>query len=250
MRRYLIVPSDFSPDNLPQDKMEELHINGPNEHNADIVIMENGVVKRPRLPYRRRLADRLGAELIPVESEVVKKKGTETKVFGKEEKLPDLLKGATPLSQFILDRCGWEEGLEIENLVGELVELGWFEMFSDVDSEEVMEKTLGRLTDKELLSKYNDRYYRTPKKLEDVIDLEEGEGYDIEEGPYPVVKLIRSYVSENSPVRKYSIVGEVSDEWGWTTSKDAADFWVDKAEEAGFIRKTGRKKYEEHRAIT
>jgi len=142
MKRYLIIPSDFSPDNIPQDKLEELHINGPNEQNADIVIMENGVVKRPRLPYRRTLAQRLGAELIPVESEIVTEKGVERKVWGEEEEEKDLKKGMPFLPQFVMHECDWENGLKSDEILDILDSLGWFDQIADFDMEKNLENCL------------------------------------------------------------------------------------------------------------
>lgn len=254
IRRFVVVPVDFSPDNLPQDKLEELHINGPHEQNADIVKMENGVVKRPRLLYRRRMADRLGAKLPPVESEIVKRKGTEKKVFGKEGEDKDLKKGVPPLPQLVMYECGWEDGLKFGEIVDIITSLKWFKSF-DFNVEKNLEDCLeyykygeGEEAGFVTFNKDDNTWHYGPKLLKDHKDLGE-EGYNIEEGPYPVVGLIRDFVSSEGRAREEDIIREVFNKWRWTSSRSTAKDWLERTKKERYVREVEDGLFEPHRPI-
>jgi len=202
------------------------------------------------LPYRRTLARRLGAELVPVESEIVTEKGIERKVWGEEEEGKDLKKGMPFLPQFVMRECGWESGLRLNEILDILDSLGWFDSVADFDVRKNLKSCLSHYEEEGFLT-YNDAdgtWHYGPKRLEDHKDLER-EGYDIEEGPYPVIKLVRDIVSSEGRARKDSVLRKVHAEWGATSSRRVAEYWLDKTSELGYVREVEEGLFESHRTV-
>lgn len=253
----MIVPEGYSPDNIPRGKLVELHTVGPNENNADIVILENGIVPEymPPIMYRERLADKLGAELPRVKVAKEVQGETKTKVLGKKVQKPDLRKGMPPLPQFVVvDELDWERETAVNQIVENLEELGWFENI-DFDIKENVENCLKYLSNKKL-AYYDEKEkvaHLTPKSSDRESFYKnanlEKDGYNIEEGPYPVVRLIRDYVSNNVSMRKGEIIDIIYGDWRWVRNRKGAKKWIDRTSDLGYIKRTVEGKYEVHRTI-
>jgi len=98
---------------------------------------------------------------------------------------------------------------------------------------------------------YNDveeTWHYGPRRLEDHKDLTK-KGFDIEEGPYPVIKLIRDTISSEGRMRRDSILRKVYNDWKATSSRTVAEYWLNKTDELGYIRRVEENLYEPHRTI-
>lgn len=257
MRDYLIVPEGYSPDNIPRGKLVELHTVGPNEDNAEIVVIEDGIVPEhiPPIVYRERLADKLGAELPKVKVAKEVQGETRTKVLGKGRK-PDIRKGMPPFPQVLLvDELEWDREVSVDEIVEDIDDLDWFEQVKDFDLEKEVKKCLEYLADKNLAyyDEGDETCHLSPKsssmgKLEKYMELGE-DGYDIQKGPYPIMRLIRDFVSRNVGCNNRDIVKHVYREWNWTRSREGAEYWIDVTTELGYIKETEGKVFEPRRAI-
>lgn len=258
MREYMIKPEGYSPDNIPRGKLVELHTVGPKEENADIAILEDGIVPEhiPPIMYREKLADKLGAELPPVKVAKQIHDETRTKLLGKK-KGPDLRKGMPPLPQLIIvDELGWERETSVKEIVGDIEDLGWYESVDEVDVGSDVKECLDYLADEDRNLVYYDKKrevcHLTPrssdrKSFAEYMNLE-NRGYDIKEGPYPVVRLIRDTVSRGS-LKKREILKKVHRDWKWTRSRGAGKFWINTSIELGYIKETVGNRYEPHRTL-
>lgn len=248
MRQYLIVPSGFSPDFLPQRKLEELHLRGVNEHNADIVIIDNGIEVK-RILFRKSLAQRLGAKLPKLPVRIETATGIETKILGEPEP-PDLKMGMSPLIQFLIRSCGWETGLTRKELIKSVEDTEWFDEFPDFNVRTEVGANLKWLGEKHLMT-YNPithTYHSGPLRVEDFAEFSK-RGYPIESGPYPVVRLIRDETSRRGRRTESQLLRTVYLDWKWTLSNDAARYWIRKCLERGYLRSPEPKVYEPHRKI-
>jgi len=243
-----VVPSGFSPDNLPSELLEELHTVGPDEMNAEIVTLVNGVEpKWGRRMYRRRLAEKLGAEIPEVPSELVTEELEEEVTLGEPEPA-ELRKGLPPMEQLILRECPWEEGRRMDELVDAAKDMGWFDELGDLDVGKEVKKTVDDLLERELLT-YNseeETYHSGPREIE----YTSKEGLDMGEGlVYPVVRLMRKECRENRRLRRWKLL-DIVDDWGWTSSREASRYWLDKSLELGYLREVEESVFEPHRGIS
>lgn len=234
MRRYLVVPSDFSPDNIPPKELEKLHREGPNEHNADIVAIEQGVEKA-RYTYRAILHNKHNAKIPEVPVTTYEGGEPETEVLGKPE-VPDLPKGIPPIYTFLYRKCDWGDGVKGFDILEMIRELGYFDGF-DVSEDEIKSKMMD-MRDDDLLTYVSDtdNWYSGPKKLSSVYEFSDRDGYSIESGPYPVVSLIRDSLS-NGSLKEWRLVEFLYDDWGYVDSRSEARFWIDQCEDNRLIER-------------
>jgi len=200
--------------------------------NADIVKVERGIEKY-RWAYSDFLHSKLDAEVPKVPVTKVEDGEEVTEMMGEEE-LPDLRKGLPPLPQAIVHECGWENGVSLDYLREYLEELGWFEKADDFSLEVNLRECLGWLEEKKLLT-YNDMeetWHSGPRTLKEHVELGR-EGYDVTEGPYPVVLLMRDEASRRGGMRKHQILSLADEEWNWTRTREGAEYWLEKAVEMG-----------------
>lgn len=249
-RQYVVVPAGFSPDSIPADLLEELHILGPDERNADVVILEDGI-EVARSMYRGDLAVRLGAELPPLPTEVRERGEAEAEVLG-EPKPPELRRGYPPLHQLMLKEADWKDGKKFGELLEVLDGLGWFRN-TRASAPHALRNAISDLLGEHLLTYNPDggTYHAGPKRIKYTIK----EGYSLEDGVYPVVKLIRDLVSRAGRLRKWRTVSLVNERperggWNWTTGIGAARFWVDEAKRIGVVRETEKEILEPYMLIT
>jgi len=239
-RQYFVIPKDFDHDEMPPSKLELLHLRGANEENADIVGVENGI-EVFRAPYDKRLEWKLDAELPSVPVTKVSEEGEEEERLGEPEP-PEIRKGKTPLFQLLYKECdgGMKRG-EIHDLVFD--ELRWFERTGEfiftVDRE--LEDMVG---DDFLAITREGEYHSLPADL----DLED-EGYDIETGVYPLLRLIRDTVAERGSIEIHPLIRTIHDSWSWTSSRSVAEFWIQESVERGFIREVERNRFEPYKEI-
>lgn len=230
--KLLIIPSDFPSDRIPPTELRKMRLEGPNLQNADIVKVVRGVEKY-RWAYSDFLHSKLDAEIPKVPVTKVEDGEEVTEMMGEEE-LPDLRKGLPPLPQAIVHECGWENGVSLDYLREYLEELGWFEKADDFSLEGNLRECLDELEEKRLLT-YNDvegTWHSGPRTLEEHVELGR-EGYDVTEGPYPVVLLMRDEASRRGGMRKHQILSLVDEEWNWTRTREGAEYWLEKAVEMG-----------------
>lgn len=245
-RRYLIVPSDYSPDNIPPSRLATLHKQGVNELNADIVIVENGI-EIARTMYRDTLANRLDASLPEVTESVRTEKGEVEEVVLGKEKPPSLRFGAPPLHSFLYMKCPWESGLKEDELIEMIEELGWFDEIGRSTSS-LVEKEISNMVDNGLLT-YNDdkkTWHAGPKRFDSVYDDLKEDGYEIEAGPYPVVRLIRDRAKGS--ISKRELI-ELIYNLNYTKTRNATEFWMKHALEQGYIKEISDKLVESYRTI-
>jgi len=211
-------------------ELERLHRerNRLNPQNAEIVCFENGI-ELVRFPYSKKLARKLGASLPPLT--VTTPKGTE--VLGKPAP-PDLRPGATPVEQLLVKKCG-TEGLteeEIFSLVFD--ELRWVE--KSRGARVSLRKLLKRMVKEGKLILAHGKYHMGYAKLE----LKGTDGFKIEPGEYPVVKLIWRIVSRLGRATIDEIADEVFLKWRWVRHRRQVKAWVQYCLRKGYLRRVGR----------
>jgi hypothetical protein len=244
--KVLIVPKDHPHDYIPPNQLRKLHAEGPNRHNADMVIVRHGVEEN-RFSYSKYLEHTLNPDIPEVPVREVKEGKEVVSIMG-EEKPPEIQRGAPPLLQCLYKRCDWENGLDIEEIVDILESAGWYEN-TDLDEEDEAEKGLKKLIKNQLITheKDSDTYHQGPKKLEEYFELEK-EGYDLE-GPYPPARLARDIASERGEVKIFELIDIVFDGWNFTTSREAARYWIEWTIEKGYLKKVDQKSVEPFRSF-
>jgi hypothetical protein len=246
-RQYHIIPADFSPDNVPPAKIRELHRDGADEHNAEIVIMENGIVV-DRMMYRPHLEYKYDAKIPQVPDRIHAAGETHTQILGKEP-APPLRSGAPPIYQAVFKICSEAEGGETaEEIKKELKSLGWFEdvPFASVKN---VDRALEILKDNLVLSPDPDRgtWHPGVRKLEDFYDMGEN-GYDMLEGEYPTVRLARDILERNGTMKAYDLLDRVM-KWNWAVSRKYGRKWITYTMDKKYIRHVGDKVLAPHRVI-
>lgn len=239
MKVTLVVPADYSPDYISPGHLRKVHREGPDEHNADLVFVENGI-EVGRVPYRRMLANALDAKLpkVPVTERV---EGKERKKVLGEPSPPEIRRGAPPLYQLLYKKCDWERGLKMSEILKLVDDLRWFR---DVGTETRLLVT-GALKDmigKQLITwnKAEGKYHAGPRRLSSVYEMGEG-GHTIEDNYHPVVRLIRDAVSKKGRMRVRNLVDLIHDDWNYATSREVAENWIGFCLKQGYLReiKTG-----------
>lgn len=200
-----------------------------------------GDVELWRAPYSRRLARKVGAELPSVPVRKKTEEGEEVERLGKPEP-PALRKGMTPLKQLIYYRTP-TEGMEEEDVKSMVDDTRWFEGLGDFSRE--IEQAFEDLKELGLMTVgAQGKWHSIPAEIEGLGD----EGYPIEVGPYPVLRLIRDSTKIGISDRD-KIAGRVHQGWSWTNSRSAADYWIEVAEDRNFIREVERDRYEPFRPV-
>lgn len=245
-RQYYVVPSDYSPDNVPPEKLRQLHKEGPNEQNAEIVIVENGITVN-RMMYRSMLAGKLEANIPPVPDRVHVGGETQTQILGGEEP-PEIKKGAPPVYQYIRMICDRGEGEKKEEIVDEVFKRWDFSDVPFIDRGTV-EGALVSMQANLIVTPDPDEgtYHPGARRLEYYYDLEDT-GFDIKEGEYPTVVLARRMLEREGTMKSYDLLDLIM-EWKWAVNREYGRKWVDYSISKKYIKHLGSRVLAPDRAL-
>lgn len=238
----MVLPSGFSSDNVPPEKLVELHTVGPNSENAEILIFKDGI-EQFRLPYSRRLAADLDAEIPKVPIKVRKGGEVKRKVLGEEIEQQELRRGHPPIRQFLIKKCGFV-GLHKKEIYTIIEQLGWSDGIPWFRP--ALDENLKDMVKEDLLIRTRDGKYHTGFREVGELDAE---GYPIETGPYPVIRLIWDKTAEKGRMSRLALVNMVHLEWVWTPSRAAANLWINQALRLGYLREVEKDVFEPHKRI-
>lgn len=218
---YKVLPRFKSYDNIENEELQAVHVEGAGSLNSDVVVLD-GRVEEFRIPNRGVTEKRFGAKLPPVEMRSFEE-GEEKIITLGEEDLPDIRSGVHPIKQLIFYEThgrGLSED-EILDLLFDDVEWldrgeGFKEPVLDIIDDMMDENSITRLK--------SGKYRSDLAEIDEIYDLGE-EGHDLEAGIYPVVRLIWDTAFKNNGMKEGILVRKV-DEWNWTKDRSATKFWI------------------------
>lgn len=236
-RRYLIIPADYSPDNIPPSKLRKLHREGPDEHNAEIVVV-NGGIEEDRMMYRPRLEYIFDAEIPPVPDNTYAGGKRQKRVLGME-KPPDIIKGAPPIYQIIYKMCEESKGILEEDILEKFEDLGWFENV-DFAGPESIKKAMDNMKKNMIITPDPDKgtWHIGTKDLSYFYDLDESGGHDVRDGPYPTVRLIKNIMDRENTIKSYKLLEKIV-EWNYAIDRKSGKRWIEHCLSMGYIKHAG-----------
>jgi len=245
MIKKLVLPKGGAPGTVTKRDAENLHRIGPSRDNADIVGFLRG--KRIfRVPYSERLAKRLDAKIPEVEVTKRERGERRREVLGREER-PRVLKwGDLPVKQAIVWKARQLYGVDEDSLIPWLIEdlasderTRWF-TWGDLDE---IYSVIGELESDDHVFRGNGKIYPGAE-----LDLEGKSPYDIEAGPYPAIRLMKSLAERRGRV-SFRRIDDRLREKNWASSRNAVENMVSRAVEWGILKEVEENTYEAGRAI-
>jgi len=243
--KKLVLPKGGAPGTVTRRDAENLHRVGPDRDNADIVGFLRG--KRIfRVPYSERLAKRLGAKIPEVEVTKRERGEKRREVLGRKERPRALRWGDLPVKQAIVWKARQLYGVDEDSLIPWLIEdlasderTRWF-TWGDLDE---IYSVIGELESDNHIFKGDGKIYPGSE-----LDLEGRSPYDIEAGPYPAIRLMRSLAERRGRVSFGRIDDQVREK-GWASSRSAVENMISRGVEWGILKEVEENTYEAGRAI-
>jgi len=243
--KKLVLPKGGAPGTVTKRDAENLHRVGPDGDNADIVGFLRG--KRIfRVPYSERLKKRLDAKIPEVEVTKRERGEKRKEILGKKKRPRALRWGDLPIKQAIVWKARQLHGVDEDDLIHWLIE----DLASD---ERTRWFTWGDLD--EIYSVINeldsdDHVFKGDGKIYPGADLDLGgeSPYDIEAGPYPAIRLMRS-LAERRGRTSFSRIDDRLRDKKWASSRNAVENMASRAVEWGILKEVEENTYEAGRAI-
>jgi len=237
LKKY-VLPEGGSPGTVRQKDLENLHREGASSSNAEIVLFRGG--KRiARVPYSDRLANRLGAKIPEVQVTKRERGEVEREVLGKTERPKALHWGEIPVKQALYWKVQKIKGIKREELINWVInDLAKDERRRWFGETDYVEYILDEMEEDHNIFVGDGEVYPGAD-----LSLGDESPYDIEPGPYPVIKLMRDMAERRGRVAIATLDEKIRNK-GWARYRKGIENLAERAVRVGILSEVEEDTYE------
>lgn len=237
IKKY-VLPEGGSPGTVRQKDLENLHRAGASRSNAEIVLFRGG--KRiARVPYSDRLANRLGAKIPEVQVTKRERGEVEREVLGKTERPKALHWGEIPVKQALYWKVQKIKGIKREELINWVInDLAKDERRRWFGETDYVEYILDEMEEDHNIFVGDGEVYPGAD-----LSLGDESPYDIEPGPYPVIKLMRDMAERRGRVAIATLDEKIRNK-GWARYRKGIENLAERAVRVGILSEVEEDTYE------